>query len=44
MNIIAARQTNMIQRSQLILKHRLSFFNDAPTTEKNMAGVVGAMS
>ena len=44
MNIITARQTNMVQRSQIILKHKLSFFDDAPTTEKNMAGVVGAIS
>jgi len=44
MKIIAQRQTNMVQRSQIILKHRLSFFDDAPTTEENMAGVVGAMS
>lgn len=45
MNMITARQTNMIQRSQIILKHKLSFFDDAPTTENNLAGiVVGAMS
>jgi hypothetical protein len=44
MNIIASRQTNMVQRSQIILKHKLSFFDDAPTTAKNVAGVVvGAM-
>ena len=47
MNIIAARQTNMLKRSQVILKHKLSFFDDAPTTEENdmMTGlVVGALS
>ena len=40
---IAQRQTNMIQRNELILKQKLSFFVDAPTTEENMAGVVGAI-
>jgi hypothetical protein len=47
MNMITARQTNMLKRSQMILKHKLSFFDDAPTTEENdmMTGlVVGAMS
>ena len=33
LNIITTRQTNMIQRRQLILKQKLSFFDDAPTTE-----------
>ena len=42
MSTIAERQTNMVQRNELILKHKLSFFVDAPTTEENMAGVVGA--
>lgn len=45
MNTITARQTNMLIRSQMILKHKLSFFDDAPTTEENdtMTGlVVGA--
>jgi hypothetical protein len=42
MNTIAERQTNMIQRNELILKQKLSFFVNAPTTE-NMAGVVGAI-
>jgi len=43
MQMITSRQTNMVQRHELLLKHKLSFFDDAPTTEKNMAGVVGAM-
>ncbi|CAF1475610.1 unnamed protein product, partial [Adineta steineri] len=30
MNAIAARQSNMVQRSQLILKQKLSVFDDAP--------------
>ena len=42
MNAIAARQSNMIQRSQLILKQKLSVFDDAPTAI-NVAGVAGAM-
>jgi len=49
MNIITARQTNMLKRSQIIVKHKLSFFDDAPTTEESNNGtmtglVVGAMS
>ena len=44
MNVITARQTNMTKRSQIILQHKLSFFDDAPTTENNMTGLaVGAM-
>ena len=42
MSAIAARQTNMIQRSQLILKQKLSVFDDAPMAI-NVAGAVGAM-
>ena len=42
MNTIAARQNNLVQRSQVILKQHLSVFDDAPTAI-NMAGVVGAM-
>ena len=42
MNAITARQTNMIQRSSLILKHKLSVFDDAPMAI-NVAGAVGAM-
>ena len=42
MNAIAARQTNMVQRSQVILKQKLSVFDDAPMAI-NMAGAVGAM-
>ena len=42
MHAITARQTNMIQRSQLILKQKLSVFDDAPMAV-NMAGAVGAM-
>ena len=42
MNAITARQTNMIQHSQLILKQKLSVFDDAPMAI-NMAGAVGAM-
>ncbi len=42
MNAITARQTNMVQRSQLILKQKLSVFDDAPMAI-NMAGAVGAM-
>ncbi|CAF5006920.1 unnamed protein product, partial [Rotaria socialis] len=41
MNAIAARQSNMVQRSQCILKKKLSVFDDAPMTI-NMAGAVGA--
>jgi hypothetical protein len=43
MNAIAARQSNMMQRAQSILKQKLSVFDDAPTAV-NMAGAVGAMS
>jgi hypothetical protein len=42
MNAITARQTNMIQRSQLILRQKLSVFGVAPMAV-NMAGAVGAM-
>ncbi|CAF1577846.1 unnamed protein product [Adineta steineri] len=42
MNAIAARQSNIVQRSQLILKQKLSVFDDAPMVV-NMAGTVGAM-
>ena len=41
MNAIATRQSNMVQRSQCILKKNLSVFDDAPMT-LNMAGVIGA--
>ncbi|CAF2168445.1 unnamed protein product, partial [Rotaria magnacalcarata] len=41
MNAIAARQSNMVQRSQCILKKKISVFDDAPMTI-NMAGAVGA--
>ncbi|CAF4444528.1 unnamed protein product, partial [Rotaria magnacalcarata] len=41
MNAIAARQSNMVQRSQCILKKKLSVFDDAPMTI-NMTGAVGA--
>ncbi|CAF5151272.1 unnamed protein product, partial [Rotaria socialis] len=41
MNAITARQSNMVQRSQCILKKKLSVFDDAPMTI-NMAGAVGA--
>lgn len=50
MNIVTARQRNMVRRSQIVLKHKLSFFDNAPTTAKSedknhmMTGlVVGAM-
>ena len=42
LNAIAARQTNMLQRSQHIVKQKLSVFDDAPIVV-NMAGAVGAM-
>ena len=42
MNAIAARQTNMIQRNQIILKQKLSVFDDAPMAV-NVAGADGAM-
>ncbi|CAF5167749.1 unnamed protein product, partial [Rotaria magnacalcarata] len=41
MNAIAARQSNMAQRSQCILKKKLSVFDDAPMAT-NMTGAVGA--
>ena len=41
MNMIGKRQTNMTQRYQLILKQKLSVFDDAPKVE-NMAATVGA--
>lgn len=41
MTAITTRQSNMIQRSQCILKKKLSVFDDAPMTI-NMAGVIGA--
>lgn len=42
MNAITARQTNMIQRSQIILKKKLSVFDDAPMA-LNKADAIGAM-
>ncbi len=42
MNAIAARQSNMVQRSQLILKQKLSVFDDAPMAI-NVAGAIGAI-
>lgn len=42
MNTIAARQTNLTQRHQLILRQKLSVFDDAPMVT-NVAGTVGAM-
>ena len=42
MSAITARQTNMVQRSQVILKQKLSVFDDAPMAI-NMAVAVGAM-
>ena len=41
LNAIAARQRNIIQRAQSMTKHKLSFFDDAPTVV-NEAGTVGA--
>ncbi|CAF3472854.1 unnamed protein product, partial [Rotaria sp. Silwood2] len=41
MNTIAARQSNMVQRSQHIIKQKLSVFDDAPVAI-NMAGPTGA--
>ena len=41
MNMIGKRQTNMTQRYQLILKQKLSVFDDAPKVE-NMAATLGA--
>jgi hypothetical protein len=35
LNAISARQSNTSQRSQAILKHKLSFFDDAPTVNNN---------
>ena len=44
LNAIAARQSNITQRAQLITKHRISFFDDAPTVVAEEAGTaVGAM-
>lgn len=43
MNAIAARQSNMVQRSQHILKQKLSVFDDAPVAVNNMAGAIGAI-
>ena len=40
-NIIGARQRNIIQRAQLVTKHKLSFFDDAPTVVDE-AGTIGA--
>lgn len=42
MNAIAARQNNMIQRSQLILKQKLSVFDDAPMVINMAGGTIGA--
>ncbi|CAF1589183.1 unnamed protein product [Didymodactylos carnosus] len=42
MNTIAARQSNILQRHELILKQKLSVVDDAPMSV-NVAGVVGAM-
>lgn len=42
MNIIEARRNNMLIRSQHIIKKKMSFFDDAPTTT-DKAGVAGAM-
>ena len=41
LNAIAARQRNIIQRAQSMTKHKLSFFDDAPTVVDE-AGTVGA--
>ena len=41
LNAIAARQRNIIERAQSMTKHKLSFFDDAPTGV-NEAGTVGA--
>jgi hypothetical protein len=40
-NAIAARQRNIMQRAQLVTKHKLSFFEDAPTVVDE-AGTAGA--
>ena len=42
LNAIAARQRNIIQRAQSMTKHKLSFFDDAPTAVDE-AGTVGAI-
>ena len=41
LNGIAARQRNIIERAQSMTKHKLSFFDDAPTVVDE-AGTVGA--
>ena len=41
LNAIAARQRNIIERAQSMTKHKLSFFEDAPTVVDE-AGTAGA--
>lgn len=43
LNAIAARQSNIIKRAQLITKHKISFFDDAPTVVEEEIGTVGAI-
>ena len=42
-NAISERQSNIIKHSRIILKQKLSFFDDAPMVIVEKAGTVGAM-
>ena len=42
LNAIAARQSNMIKRAQLVTKHKLSFFDHAPTAAEEQAAGIAA--
>ena len=42
LNAIAARQSNIIKRAQIVTKQKISFFDDAPTVMEE-ARTVGAM-
>ena len=43
LNAIAARQSNIINRGQIVTKQKISFFDDAPTVMEEETGTVGAI-
>jgi hypothetical protein len=43
LNAIAARQSNIIKRSQLLIKQKISFFDDAAMVVREETGTIGAI-
>jgi hypothetical protein len=43
LNAIAVRQSNIIKRTELLTKYKVSFFDDAPMVIEEEAGTIGAI-